>query len=139
MTRDAISAIFDRRRAAYAAQDAAELARDYAEDCVIESPLGGVHHGPAAAERVFHEAFDALDAHVEEQELIIDGNSAAQVVEFSGTDGGQFLGVPPTGKSFRVLCVLLYKFDNGKIKREQRIYDFTGMLVQIGLLKTKPV
>jgi steroid delta-isomerase-like uncharacterized protein len=139
MTRDAISAIFERRRAAWAAQDAAALARDYADDCVIESPSGGVHQGPAAAERVFREVFDALDAHVHEEELIIDGDSVAQVIEFSGTDGGQFLGLPPTGKSFRVSCVVLCKFENGKIQHERRIYDFTGMLVQIGLLKTKPV
>jgi steroid delta-isomerase-like uncharacterized protein len=138
MTRDAISAIFDRRRAAYAAQDSAALARDYAEDCVIESPSGGVHHGPAEAERVFRALFDALDAHVQEQALIIDGDSVAQVVEFSGTDGGQFLGLPPTGKSFRVPCVVLFKFEEGKIKHERRIYDFTGMLVQIGVLKAKP-
>jgi len=139
MTRDAISAIFNRRSAAWAAQDAAALAREYAEDCVIESSLGGVHHGPAAAERVFREVFDALDAHMDEQGLIIDGDLVAQVIEFSGTDSGQLLGLPPTGKSFRVPCVLLFKFENGKIKHERRIYDFTGMLVQIGLLKTKPV
>src|SRR5262245_55101161 len=116
MTRDAISAIFNRRNTAWAAQDAAALARDYAEDCVIESPLGGVHHGPAAAERVYREVFDALDGHLHDQGLIIDGDSAAHVFEFSGTDSGQLLGLPPTGKSFRVSCVALFKFENGKIK-----------------------
>ena len=28
---------------------------------------------------------------------------------------------------------------DGAIVREQRIYDFTGMLIQIGLLKAKPL
>jgi len=27
---------------------------------------------------------------------------------------------------------------NGKIVHERRIYDFTGLLVQIGVLKAKP-
>jgi hypothetical protein len=28
--------------------------------------------------------------------------------------------------------------ENGKIVRERRIFDFTGLLVQIGVLKAKP-
>ena len=139
MTRDAISAIFERRRASYAAQDAAALARDYSDDCVVESPSGGTHHGPAAAERVLRAVFDALDARLHHESLLIDGDSVAEIVFFEGTDSGQFLGLPPTGKSFRVPCVLLYKLRDGKITHERRIYDFTGMLVQIGLLKTKPI
>jgi steroid delta-isomerase-like uncharacterized protein len=139
MTREAISALFERRRAAYAAQDAAALAQDYSESCVIESPSGGRHQGPAAAERVLRAIFDALDARVHHEALLIDGNAVAEIIHFEGTDGGQFLGLPPTGKSFRVPCVLLYMLDDGKITHERRIYDFTGMLVQIGLLKTKPV
>ena len=139
MTREAIVALFERRRVAYETQDATMLARDYAEDCIVESPSGGVHHGPAAAERVIRSIFDALDAKIHEEELVIDGDSVAQLVQFEGTDSGQFLGLPPTGKSFRVPCVLLYKLRDGKIAHERRVYDFTGMLVQIGLLKTKPI
>lgn len=139
MTRDAISAIFDRRRAAFAAQDAAALAADYSEDCVIESPSGGTHHGRAAAERVLRAVFDALDVTLYDESLIIDGDSAALVVRIEGTDVGQFLGLSPTGKSFRVPGVFLYTFKDGFITRERRIYDFTSMLVQIGLLKAKPV
>jgi steroid delta-isomerase-like uncharacterized protein len=139
MTREAISAMFERRRAAYAAQDAAALTQDYAEDCVVESPSGGVQRGPAAVERVLRSIFDALDARIHDQQILIDGDSVAQLVLFEGTDSGQFLGLPPTGKSFKVPCVLLYQLRDGKIVHERRIYDFTGMLVQIGLLKTKPI
>jgi hypothetical protein len=35
-------------------------------------------------------------------------------------------------------AVFFYQFENGKIVRERRIYDFTGLLVQIGVLKAKP-
>ena len=34
--------------------------------------------------------------------------------------------------------VLEYTFKDGLIAHERRVYDFTGMLVQIGLLKTRP-
>jgi hypothetical protein len=35
--------------------------------------------------------------------------------------------------------VLLDEFEDGRIARERRIYDFTGLLLQIGALKAKPV
>ena len=61
MTREQIASLFERRRAAFDRQDAAALAADYTGDCTIESPSGGTHHGPAAAERVLANVFDALD------------------------------------------------------------------------------
>ncbi|SRR5581483_1257118 len=139
MTREAISELFERRRAQLAAHDAVGLAADYTEDCVIESPTGGVHRGRAAAERVLRTVFDALDIKVHQESVIIDGDTVAVVLKLEGTDGGQFLGLPPTGKSFKVPGVFLYKLRDGKICHERRIYDFTGMMVQIGLLKTKPI
>jgi hypothetical protein len=35
--------------------------------------------------------------------------------------------------------VLMYTLKDGQVVREKRIYDFTGMLIQIGVLKAKPV
>ena len=138
MTRDQIAAMFERRRAAYERQDAAALAGDYAVDCVVESPSGGTHHGQAAAEQVLRVVFDALDVKLHQQSVIIDGDAVAQVVRIDGQDVGLFLGLAPTGKSFRVPGVFLYDLQDGRIVRERRIYDFTGLLIQIGLLKAKP-
>ena len=130
--------MFDRRRAAYDRLDAAALAVDYAPDAVIESPSGGTHHGPAAAERVLRNVFDALEVTLHQESLLIDGESVAQVIGIEGKDVGIFVGLAPTGKSFRVSGVFLYELKNGKIVRERRIYDFTAMLIQTGLLKAKP-
>jgi len=138
MTRNAIAAIFERRRMAFDNKDAGALAADYAVDCVIESPSGGVHHGRAAAERVLRSVIDALDVKMHQDALLIDGDSVAQILTIEGTDDGQFLGLPPTGKSFRVPAVFLYELKDGQIARERRIYDFTGLLLQVGLLKAKP-
>jgi predicted ester cyclase len=46
--------------------------------------------------------------------------------------------LPPTGKSFRVPAVFLYELKDGQIVRERRIYDFTGLLMQVGLLEARP-
>ena len=60
------------------------------------------------------------------------------VLSLEGTHIGEFLGMPPTGKRFTMPAVFFYQLENGKIVRERRIYDFTGLLVQIGVIKAKP-
>ena len=36
-------------------------------------------------------------------------------------------------------AVFVLTIENGRITREHRIYDFTGMLIEIGVLKAKPL
>jgi predicted ester cyclase len=56
----------------------------------------------------------------------------------SGTQKGEFFGFPPDGRKFQFRLASLFFFSDGKIDREIRIYDFTGMLMQLGVLKAKP-
>jgi steroid delta-isomerase-like uncharacterized protein len=139
MTRDQIIAMFERRRQAFERFDAAALAADYAEDCVIESPSGGVHHGRAAAERVLRNVLDAFEIRMSQQSILVDGQAVAQVLTIDGKDVSLFLGMSPTGKSFSVPGVFVYELKDGKIVHERRVYDFTGLLIQTGLLKAKPI
>jgi predicted ester cyclase len=71
--------------------------------------------------------------------LVIDGNKVAQAVSVEGTNIGGFMGLSASGKPFHLAIVFLYEFKDRQIVRERRIYDFTGLLTQIGVLKTKPV
>jgi steroid delta-isomerase-like uncharacterized protein len=138
MTREEITAMFARRERAFADMDAVTLAADYADDAVIESPTAGVHQGREARqafEAIFH-AFGDQTRHLEAR--VIDGEHVAEVMTIEGTNLGGLMGLPPTGKDFRLPAVFLYDLRGGKIVRERRIYDFTGLLVQIGVLKAKP-
>jgi len=73
------------------------------------------------------------------ESLLVDGDLVAQVLAIEGTHIGEFLGLSPSGKSFRHRAVFLYELRDRHITCERRIYDFTGLLVQIGVLKAKPV
>lgn len=140
MTRDEIVAFFERRQELYDDFDAAALAADYADDAVIDSPIAGVHTGGAAAEQALRAVFTAfLDRKVKTESLLIDGDRVAQVLTVEGTNIGELMSLPPTGKPFRHTAVFLYELKDRRIVRERRIYDFTGLLVQIGVLKAKPV
>ena len=140
LTRKQIEAIFERRIKAHQKLDAEALLVDYADECVVESPTGGTHTGRTAIRKTIQAWFDGFpDLKVESDGLHIDGNNVTWVLTAEGTDVGGFLGVPATGKRFRIPIVFLYELKGGKIVRERRVYDFTGLLVQIGVLKAKPI
>ena len=142
MTRQDVEELFARRQQARARRDSAALAMLHSPDCVLESPMaGGTVQGRRAIEQVYRAWFTAFPdvTFSVDEALIIDGDRVAQRVTSSGTDTGGFLSFPPTGKAFRVPLVLLFTLADNKIVHERRIYDFTGMLIQIGVLKAKPV
>jgi steroid delta-isomerase-like uncharacterized protein len=139
MTREETAALFARRQDAMNRHDVAALTTLYAEDCVVDSPTGGgVVQGLATVEAI-HRAWVTgfPDVVFTTQDLLIDGEHAAWIVSAEGTDTGGFMGLPPTGKAFEVPMVMLTTLDDRRIVHERRIYDFTGMLVQIGILKAK--
>jgi steroid delta-isomerase-like uncharacterized protein len=139
MTRDEIVAMFARRQEAFDDLDAAALAADYADDVVIESPMSGTH-GKAEAERNLRAFFDAfMDLKAVWEPPVIDGQHVAVIGMCEGTNMGGFMGVPPSGRGFKLRTVMMFELRGREIVREQRIYDFTGMLIQVGILKAKPV
>ena len=139
LTRGEMIALFDRRQEAFDNMDADALSRDYADDCVVDSPAAGTLRGAAAVDRARRAWFDAFpDLKYRTERVVIDGNHVMQLLTLEGTDIGGFMGLDPSGKSFKAPAVFVYEFRERKIVRETRIYDFTGVLIQIGLLKAKP-
>jgi predicted ester cyclase len=70
---------------------------------------------------------------------LIDGENVSQLIRATGTDSGGFMGMSPTRRKITFRCAFFYTLRDGHIAREQRVYDFTGLLIQVGLLKAKPV
>ena len=139
MTRQQVEALFARRERALSQHDLAGISALHADDAVVESPTaGGPVHGRAAIEQVTRTWFAGFpDVTFTTETLMIDGDRAVWIGEVRGTDTGGFMGLSPTSKPFRLPMVMLCTVRDGAIVHEQRIYDFTGMLMQIGLLKAK--
>ena len=139
MTRTEIEQLFERRIDALRRHDLDALIVDYSEACVVESPIAGRVSGREAIDKV-NRAFLASfpDFAIEERELIVDDSCVVQIVNLSGTNTGGFMGVMPTGKHFKFPLVLIFTLENDRIVHERRIYDFTGMLAQVGVLKARP-
>jgi steroid delta-isomerase-like uncharacterized protein len=140
MTRQDIEALFARRRDAFARRDADAAGTLYAIDAVVDSPIGGgTVRGRDANVEVLRALFSAYpDVSYETDALVDDGDRVAEQTTMSGTDDGGFMGLPPTHKPFHLPVISMCQVEDGRIVRERRIYDFTGMLVQIGVLRAKP-
>lgn len=52
----------------------------------------------------------------------------------SGTHVGEFLGIPPTKKSFSVAGIDIYRLEGGRLAEHWHVIDQLSMLQQLGLL-----
>ena len=139
MTREQIVGVMQSMQRAWNAHDSETLASAHADDSVVHSLMFGTVRGKADIERSYGDLFRAFgDWSLEGQELIIDGNRAAQLFVAEATHTSELFGVAATHRHFKVSGVLIFEFRDGKIVNERRLYDFTGLLVQLGVIKAKP-
>lgn len=139
MTRNQIVELMQRRNDAWAARDIKGLVATYAENAVVVSPFGGVQEGRAEIERTYRLWFGAFaDIFFIPEDPVIDGQRLVQIAMMKGTHTGEFFGLAPTGRHLEVQMVFIMNVADGLVQEERRIYDFTGVLVQVGVLKAKP-
>jgi steroid delta-isomerase-like uncharacterized protein len=139
MTRQDVIGLLDRWQDALSRQNVDDFSSLYAADASIESPMIGPTSGRDGAIKVFSAFFAAFpDAAFAWETPVVDGRLVSVAAFLSGTDEGGFMGLAPSGKRFSIPIVFLLEIDSGLITRDRRIYDFTGLLIQIGVLKAKP-
>jgi steroid delta-isomerase-like uncharacterized protein len=132
-------ALVEHRKAAWDAHDAEALSATHAPNGVVISPTGGVLEGRDEIARVYRLWFSAFpDIGWRIDDILVDGNRIVVVAQLSGTHAGDFFGVPASGRRVEAQVAELMVVEDGLIVEERRIYDFTGFLVQVGVLKAKP-
>jgi steroid delta-isomerase-like uncharacterized protein len=139
MSRDDVVRFVDQWELALDSRDPVGFVKLYSEMVSLESPLGGSLGGREAVHKAFEAFFKAFpDATFLFEPPRIDGNEVVIVCSIAGTHTGGFAGLPPSGNPFRFQLVFLLTLRDGLIVRDRRIYDFTGLMVQIGMIKAKP-
>ena len=134
-----IQALLDLRTQAYQRHDSRLLASSYADDAVVTSPMFPRAEGRDAIQRSYESLFRVFpDWEIKFEEACISGNRAMLPCKVRATHRGDFMGIPGTGRRVEFDCVLILDFQDGRIQHERRVYDFTGMLIQIGVLRGKP-
>ena len=139
MTREQIVNVIAAMQRAWNARDAAGLAAAHTDDAVVYSPIFGEVHGRAEIERSYRDLFRAFsDWTLDGQDLIVDGLRAAQLFTVNATHTSELFGVDATNRKFKINGVLVFEFRDGKVAVERRLYDFTELLLQVGIIKAKP-
>jgi len=139
MTRAEIVAFFAGRQAHWNAHDARALAAGHAEFGVVKSPMHGTREGREAIEDSYAALFTVFpDWQFTGDDLLIDADRVAQVFTAEATHVGEFMGLPGSNRRFRIHGVRMYEMAGGLIQSERRLYDFSGLLIQVGVLRSKP-
>ena len=141
MDRMDIVALFARRADAWNRHDAITLAADHAEEAVADSPLWGRTEGRRNIQGLYERWFASFqDLAYTAKALVIDGNQAAQFFTIRATQTAPFAGVPATRRRLEFSGVARFTFGpDGLITHDERLYDVTAVMVQLGVLKAKPV
>jgi len=139
MTRDEVVRFFHERQRHWVARDIDALANQHAPNGTVHSPMFGNLSGRAAIAESYHRLYTAFpDWSTQPDELIVDGDTVAQPFKATATHVGEFMGLPGTKHRTHIQGVLLMHMADGLIQHERRLYDFSMLLMQVGVLKGKP-
>jgi steroid delta-isomerase-like uncharacterized protein len=142
MTSDEIRSFLDRFVRAWEKQDVPALGACYADDCTVVSPIFHTLRGRAQVERSYRDLFRAFaspSVHVDDT-VISTGEPPRAVIVWTvqSIHAGEIFGVPGSGRRIERTTAYIMTFRNGLITSERRVYDFTNMLLQLGVLKARP-
>lgn len=105
------------------------LAEDYAfEGIATGESCKGRAEFKALMDRVL-QAFP--DLKLESSGAIVSGNKVAGEYVMSGTQKGEFHGMPATGRSFTLRCCSIMECEGGLFKRESAYFDTATMMRQL--------
>ena len=85
-----------------------------------------------AVTMAFFHAFP--DLHVDMEPLIAEGDAVVEQWVASGTQSGELLGIPATGKAVEWAGVTVYRLADGKIVETWWAYDALGLMQQLGAI-----
>jgi steroid delta-isomerase-like uncharacterized protein len=116
------------------------FARHLADDFVEheETPgLAPTKDGVKAFFRIQIAAFPDLRMDVED--VVASGEKVVTRVRFTGTNRGEFMGMPATGKSVDVQLIDMFRFgDDGLLHEHWGVLDAMAMMQQLGVVPAGP-
>ena len=139
MTYDDALRFFTEQQEEWNLRDAAALARRHAPDGIVISPIFRTVQGSDEILESYRSLFRTFpDWQYIGQKLLVDGDLVAQQFIVYATHSTEFMGLPGSGRKFEIEGVRIFEMKDGLIVHERRYYDFTGLLIQLGVLRGKP-
>jgi predicted ester cyclase len=139
MTREIIEQLLARQQAAFARRDVDELTAAHAPEGTLESPAYGVVRGRDAIREVYRYWYRAFpDFLLAWEHAVIDPPYASYFWTFEGTAAGPFFGEVRPGTHVKMIGATENLFGDQGIVATRHVFDFSGTLVRLGVLKVKP-
>jgi steroid delta-isomerase-like uncharacterized protein len=104
-------------------------------DSVIHTPLPIKATGAQLLKEVFarlHRAFP--DLHITIEDLIEEGDKVVSRNTVTGTHQGEYMGIPPTGKSVTYNEIFILRFTGGRIAETWGVVDVFSQMKQLGVI-----
>lgn len=79
------------------------------------------------------------DLHMEPEDILASGDKVVARVRATGTHTGEFMGMPPSGKSVDVEMIDIIRFaDDGLAHEHWGVFDQMTMMQQLGVIPEGP-
>ena len=129
ISREEAIALLSRLADAVNRRDAATILSFYADDATVVSPAFGEMHGKEAIVKSWETMFTKFpDWAVAGSDVMVDGNRVLFFGITSFTDNQGWFGLPPTGEYVSYRNLLLLTVVDGKVVREERLYDIGAVV-----------
>jgi steroid delta-isomerase-like uncharacterized protein len=103
---------------------------DFVENEKLPPGIPPGREAPRAMFSMLHNAFPDFKATIEQ--LIAEGDKVVLLMTWTGTQGGEFLGIPPTGKRISINVIDIIRVADGKIVEHWGVMDSAKMMQQLG-------
>jgi steroid delta-isomerase-like uncharacterized protein len=136
MSPEEMERLFERHRDAEAARDYDGILDTFVENCFLETVALGLRSEGRSAVRDSYEKsyFTAFpDLEPEDEGKAFGDDVMATWGTLRGTSGGEWLGVPPSGRSFEVRFANITPFRDGLMAGETIYFDLASLCEQAGL------
>jgi len=107
-----------------------------ADDFVEHEETPGLEPTKEGVKQFFHMYRAAFpDLRMEPQDVVASGDKVVARARATGTNQGEFVGMPATGKSVDVQLIDIIRFgDDGLAREHWGVFDALGMMQQLGAI-----
>jgi steroid delta-isomerase-like uncharacterized protein len=106
-----------------------------AVDLVDHSPSPGTAPGLVGTKQtlsMYHAVFS--DFRVTAEDMIADGDKVVVRLTMNGTNTGEFMGLPPTGKQVTLSGIEMFRLAGDKITERWAEFDMISLMQQLGVM-----
>ncbi len=115
------------------------LTSDYVRHCQAMPPEFQEIHGSADLKNFVKEFINGVSDYSETFDFIMaKGDTVAYITTMTATQTGTMNGIPPTGKTFECVNIIIQRFEEGKIAETWISWDNLAILSQLGLFPPSP-